>query len=363
MKYLKELFNVKIENLEDQRDIYKLNYHIRSFYKVRVFRIGGRKMIFIKPNGVHSLEMKQINFHFKKFRRRTGMPLVLLLDEISEEEKKFYIENRIFFMVKNSFVFIPILGVYLQGEAGVSLPPVREFKSGIFTPDEQVLFLHYLFSCPCQTCIRISLDLIDEYLKIGKDRLQKALNGLVGYGFFEQKISKGEVFIFSKKTPEFLFKVFLGYLGNPIKRRIVIHKKYLPLNAVKSGLDALSYYTGLNTTNFYHMEHYAVDNIDKVLDKRVPKNYDSKEYCMLEEWHYSPLLLNNGFSCVDRLSLALTLLATNFKSGKKELNFEIKKLIDDVLTGFNRYDIAKNKNYMYLNSKSCLFAGTELNKI
>lgn len=308
LNYLKENLgtDIIIKNFKQSRDI--PSYLINS-YDYSLLKISNVKCLFVQPKEFNLNTFKK---HILKLLSFYDYQIVLLLDEISTYQRKALIEDKIPFVVKNSQIFMPFLGIVLQQNFNKSLQKIEKF-----TPNTQLVFIYWYYNL---IDTKVTATTIAKKLSIPVMSANRAFIELVSTGLFNYEIDgKKKKLILACKKEELMRKIE-SYLRNPVDRKVYIINESLIKDPMYAGIYALGEKSLLSVdrtdlTIALHKKDLRNISTDDLVDENYFKTMGA---IILEVWSYNPRKLSeSGF--VDDISLILSLASNSDERVQDEL--------------------------------------------
>lgn len=296
LNYLKKHLGTNIfsKSFHHSKDV--PSYLINS-YDYSLLKIFNVHSLFVKPKDFNLHTYKK---HLIKLLSFYDYQIVLLLDEITPYQREALIKNKIPFVVKNSQIFLPFIGIVLQEKFKKSFRQIDKF-----TPSTQLVFIYWFYNFIDS---KVTATVIAKMLDIPVMSANRAFIDLVSTGLFNYEIvGNKKVLILTCKKEELLRKIE-GYLRNPLYRKVYITNESLIENPMYAGIYALGEKSLLSVdTSELTIAIYkkVLGNIDTkyLVDENYYKTMGS---ITLEVWSYDPRKLSkSGF--IDDISLILSL--------------------------------------------------------
>lgn len=138
INYLHEIFglDVKIENWSGKN---KLPLYLRNKRDYFVLSIDKAQSILMK-NSSGNFNVSVFEKEIKEIEKFSGMTVVLWLDAVSTYQRNALIKNKISFIVPNSQIYIPALGMCLK-----ELCAGKREKVEKISPTTQFLLLYFIY--------------------------------------------------------------------------------------------------------------------------------------------------------------------------------------------------------------------------
>ncbi len=291
MEFLDKVLGIK--TVYDKDAHMSMPNYINVRYTMRKAECDGMAVIFLYPK----TDLDAINIvkkHIERIQRDVGVPVILVLHHLAYRQREYLLRQHIPFIVDNKQIYLPFMGVYLQekcdGEKQIA---------GDLLPSAQMLLLYFIYNGGRELLTSeaaIKLDLTPT-------SISRASRQLVEVGLLETEMRGVNKVLFSSKSLEEIFFAASEHLKNPVKRTIFAFKSEIKIALPVSGYMALSEYSMLNPPALCT---YAAISLAEWEKQATTTVVDYDDQCAVELWRYDPRKLSNG-SCVDRLSLALSL--------------------------------------------------------
>lgn len=294
MEFIKNILGVPIRtktwSYEDA-----LPYFITDRYQIHEVMIGNVKALFLSPKGTLD-PVNTLKKHMMRIQKEESLPVVFIVPEINAYRRKSFIQNNIPFIVPDSQIYLPFMGVLLQEHYAPSKIPVEKFA-----PCTQVLLFYYLYEK--KKCLYMSEAV--SALNYSAMAISKAAKQLSDSGLFTER-KEG---VFRVLEPQYerkeLFDAALPYLSSPVKKRFFAEQKEQGEDWYKAGITALAESSMLNPSA---VPCYAIVRNVKV--RGTAELIDTEAQVEVEIWKYDPGMLTHT-DAVDLLSLYMTLKDSN----------------------------------------------------
>jgi DNA-binding MarR family transcriptional regulator len=246
-----------------------------------------------------SFSLNSLQKQMKKIEDNAPGPVVLCFAHLTSYQRKALIENRVPFIVPDSQVYLPFMGVFLKERMKSSEKQVEKM-----TAMSQQVFLYLMYHRVVQPISKVDLSKVLHVSAMSITRAVKELemNDLV----IEAKNGSSDAVSLSD-DPVHLYERAEPFLINPVIKRVVVKNDAQVILLPLAGESALSAQSMLNPPG---MQCRAVSrHIFKTMENLMVVNPDwdrVNDCCELEVWKYDPnVLCQNGM--VDPLSLILSL--------------------------------------------------------
>lgn len=294
--YLKENLGTDIisQSFKHSKDI--PSYLINS-YEYLLLKIFNVQCLFVKPKEFNLNTYKK---HILKLSSFYGYQIVLLLDEISPYQRKALIKDKIPFVVKDSQIFLPFLGIVLQERFKKSLQKIDKF-----TPNTQLIFIYWFYNL---IDTKVTATSIARMLGIPVMSANRAFIELVSTGLFNYEIDGNKKVLKLECKKEEILRKIEDYLRNPVDRKVYIIDDSKISNPMYAGIYALGEKSLLSVdkndlTLALHKRELGKISTKNTVDENYFKTMGA---ITLEVWSYDPRKLS-GSTFVDDISLILSL--------------------------------------------------------
>ena len=235
-----------------------------------------------------------IKKHMDRIRKDENAPVVLILEQLTYRQKEYLLRAHIPFIVEEKQIYLPFMAVYLQ-ERGDG----EKTETTAILPTAQLLLLFYVY----HGCGELLTSTAAQRLGFTATSISRASRQLEEMSLIQARKQGVHKIIFSDKTPEQFFTAAKKSSEQPVKRTVYVPKAEIREKLFMSGYSALSEYSVLSRPV---LDCRAADSIALWKNVSSGRLQNSEEQCAVELWRYDPWKLADG-SCVDRLSLALSL--------------------------------------------------------
>lgn len=264
-----------------------------------------------EQNSLTPLKYKQIT---KQIEILVGMPVVVILDSLTYYERERLINQGVYFIISDKYVFLPSLIANVQAKK-------KEKNPSKLTPVAQYVLLYFLLSEESKAEYTIKdLERIMPYNYVA---LARAVANLEDCKLCSTEIkdNTGIKHIRFGGYKRDLWAKAQNYLSSPVKK--VLYCDAIPEGDFSiSGVNALSQYSHLNS------ERYETRAIwDKLFNLPGAQFNEVEGLCKIEIWKYPttmPYLSNHNV--VDKLSLYLSMKDEPDARIEKELEIIIEEM-------------------------------------
>ena len=254
-KYLAEIFglSVKIENWDGKS---KLPLYLRNKREYFVLSMGNVQSVLMKNNS-DNFNVSGFEKEMQEIEKYAEMSVILWLDAVSTYQRNALVKNRIPFIVPNSQIYVPELGMCLKEFCAGKREKVEKM-----TATTQFLLLYFIYQKKHE---EKSQSEIAEYLNMSAMNVSRAVQELQELGLLESRKEGTSKVIKSVATGKELYQLSSGYLQSPVQKKIYVSLKYFDMDLPFAGETALAKKSMLN---YPKCTVYAMD---KKLLKDIPK--------------------------------------------------------------------------------------------
>lgn len=296
-KYLTEIFglSVKIENWNGKS---KLPLYLRNKREYFVLSMGDTRSVLMKNNS-DNFNVSGFEKEMQEIEKHAEMSVILWLDAVSTYQRNALIKNRIPFIVPNSQIFVPELGMSLK-----ELCAGRREKVEKISAATQFLLLYFIYQKKHEEKNQSE---IAEYLNMSAMNVSRAVQELQELGLLESRKAGTSKVIKSIAIGKELYRLSNEYLKSPVQKKIYVSLKYFDMDLPFAGETALAKRSILNypKCTVFAMDKKLVKNIPREAVVE-PKLMTDNDYIEIELWKYNPSLYASD-EMVDIVSLVQSL--------------------------------------------------------
>jgi len=246
-----------------------------------------------------------------RINKTLSEPIVLSLNGMTARRRKSLIEAHIPFVVADSQIYLPFMGVSLTERYSAEKPP-----SAKLMPSSQLLLFYFIY----HDTLELYTNGLEKKLDLSAMQISRAVRQLKLLGLVDVKKDKVQTVMFCTKVRRDLYEAAKPYLINPVRKRIYVEYDVVPIGLPYSGVSALAERTILNSPMAKTFAFCGT--LDKISGTDIL--VDSDEQAEIEIWRYSPTILSKDINIVDTLSLATSLLET--------IDERVEQAVDCLLT-------------------------------
>lgn len=176
-KYLAEIFglSVKIENWDGKS---KLPLYLRNKREYFVLSMGNMQSVLMKNNS-DNFNVSSFEKEMQEIEKYAEMSVILWLDAVSTYQRNALVKNRIPFIVPNSQIFVPELGMSLKEFCAGKREKVEKVSAAT-----QFLLLYFIYQKKNE---EKSQSEIAEYLNMSAMNVSRAVQELQELGLVESR--------------------------------------------------------------------------------------------------------------------------------------------------------------------------------
>lgn len=290
--------------------------YLRSGKKYSLLHIGGMECVLI--------EADENNFSLPAFRKQMAkLPtelghIVLCFKHLNSRQRKALIEAQMSFIVPNSQIYLPFLGIVLQ-ERMKSVKPAPTKIS----PAAQLILLHFIYELTGWSARKVDLS---KRLNLSAMNVTRAVQELEALELVTVERAGRSDHVSAIGNGKSLYQKALPYMIDPVQKRLYVHKRPEFAGLPLAGEYALATHSMLNEPRIEckamsRKEYKGLEGIEEI----DPAWSSSRDYIQLELWKYDPkpLVVYHG---VDVISLTLSL------QGSKDERVE--QAVEEMMEGY-----------------------------
>lgn len=291
MQFLKDTLDIDVR-ISGNADTSKLPYLITDRYRIRECQLESFDVLIVSPKDDVLESMPTLKVQLGLIALVLQKPTVLLARGLTSRQRKKLIENRQAFIVPNTQIYLPFLGVLLQ----------ERFAR----PQQKIEKLGGLGQMVLLYCIENHLsgfsisDIANRlgYTKMSISRVARELEQLELVT--TEKAGRNKRITFTAQGKE-LFQKAEPFLINPVRKKVYIPEEKA-IGLPMAGLTALSEMTLINDIGLITVASNSLKDFDGIYTE---DNTNDTGMVLLEIWKYNPsVLAQDGY--VDTLSLLLS---------------------------------------------------------
>lgn len=268
---------------------------------------NGKQFFLLQIGGVECvlIEADEKNFSLPSFRKQMAkLPsqpghIVLCFERLESRRRKALIEAQIPFIVPDSQVYLPFLGVVLQERMkSVKSAPER------FSPSAQLILLYLIYEPIIQPIRKVGLA---KRLDLSAMNVTRAVRELEALELVTVEKAGRSDYVSAVASGKALYEKALPYMIDPVQKRIFVQDKAEFASLLLAGESALAERSMLASPPVVcrainRKEYKQLEGIE-VVD---PAWSSYQYYIQLELWKYEPKVLADSTG-MDVISLSLSL--------------------------------------------------------
>lgn len=287
---------------------------------------NGKKYFLLHIGGVECLliEADEKNFSLPTFRKHMtklpGQPehIVLSFKHLESRQRKALIEAQVPFIVPDSQIYLPFLGVVLQER----MKSVRTAPEKL-SPAAQLVLLRLLYKPTVQPVRKVDLA---RWLELSAMNVTRAVQELEALELVTVKKAGRSDYVSPVDSSKALYEKALPYMVNPVQKRVFVQGKADFEGAPLAGESALAERSMLNQPAIKcraisRKEYKQLEEIEEI----DPAWSNDPNYIQLELWKYDPKVLADHTG-VDVISLALSL--------RENSDERIEQSVEEMMEGY-----------------------------
>lgn len=298
-KYIKDILSVTlvIKPWDGSRGLPFFLKELYAFYQTEIMALP---CILIVAKVGQDATPALIRKHIDLLKPRTGgAQIIYVQKQVSSFNRKRLVDQKVPFIIPGNQTYLPFLGVDFREH-------FKRVKSQPKTvsPSSQVVILHALLK---NKQVPLRLDDLAKQYGYSIMTMSRAFNEIESLGLSEVTVQGRKRVMIFKGTRQEIWEASLGYLRNPVIKRLYPDQSVSTPNGVHAGFSALARYSNLaEPVN----KVSAISNAEgtSLIQKYGRSELFAKDlHCNeIEVWSYDPRLFAVA-GVVDRLSLFLTL--------------------------------------------------------
>lgn len=299
-RYLAEIFGLSVK-IEGWNGKSRLPLYLRNKREYFVLSVGNVQSVLMK-NHSDNFNVSGFKKEMQEIEKYAEMSVILWLDAVSTYQRNALVKNRIPFIVPNSQIFVPELGMSLK-----EFCAGKREKAEKISAAAQFLLLYFIYQ---KNREEKNQSEIAEYLNMSAMNVSRAVRELQEFGLLEsRKEGTGKV-IRSVATGKELYRLSNGYLQSPVQKKIYVSLKRFDMDLPFAGETALAKKSMLNypKCTVFAMDKKRLKNIPQEAVVK-PELMEEDDYIEIELWKYNPLMYAAD-EMVDIVSLVQSLKDT-----------------------------------------------------
>ena len=293
MKYIEDVLGLPVTYHHWKGEV-ELPFYIMERYKMRLVEIGPSRCIFLWPAG----ELSQIGSLRKQIRRirmEEALPVVFILESIDRYRRSSLISEGIPFVVPDSQLYLPFMGVVLQEKYYARSAPFRHLQ-----PSAQLLLFYWVY----RGQKRLYMNEAVKTLGLSAMTVTRAFRQLEETELFESGKERVQKYLESDLDTETLLRKSEEFLESPVSDTIYINREEAEGEGYLTAGESALYELGF-------CDEDPVTSCVAVSKKKAALSgsrvlLDASSQTAVQLWKYEPQILAEN-ERVDPLSLALSM--------------------------------------------------------
>lgn len=249
-----------------------------------------------------TFKLPQAKKQLKALAKYCNYPPIIVLPSLTAYQRKALIEQHIAFIVPDSQVYVPELGMLLrQTNQTQQANPARKKPQHTLSGSAQLILIAYILGLLSNQSTQRD---IAQALNLNDMAVSRAIRELVALELVTIKRQGASTLVNPALTGRALFKATQTAMKSPSKRSQFIRAEDLPKDAILSGDSALAEQTMLADPPY---PTYALAKKDyKTADQIDPDWTVSDDVVLVEEWAFDPKITAHD-GMIDAISLILAM--------------------------------------------------------
>ena len=314
-KYLKEVFGIHVK-IKEWDGIRKLPLFLRNKREYYVMYMENMQFVLMKNNSA-DFNVSGFEKEMHEIERIADMSVILWLEAVSTYQRNALVKNKIPFIVPNSQIYVPELGMCLKELCAGKREKVEKLSA-----IAQYLLLYFIYK---KNQEETSQSELTEYLGMSAMNVSRAVLELQEIGLLETRKEGTRKLVKAAALGKELYQLSIKYLQSPVQKKVYVNRMRFDMHLVYAGETALAKQSMLN------FPRCTVFAMDKKKLKEIPKEYliepklvADSDYVEVELWKYDP----NKFAVngvVDVVSLAESLKDIE----DERVEMQMKEIMED----------------------------------
>lgn len=296
-----------------------LPLYLKAGRKYSVLCIENTKFLLIRMES-KAFNLTAFQKQLKKLCEYWPDGVVLCFERLTAYQRKALVENKISFIVPESQLYLPCLGIVLQERTASEKKVVSKLSAS-----SQSLLLYFLYNYETTPLKKVDLS---KLLGVTAMNITRAVQELSSLNLVDVQRTGRSDYVLPVCSGKQLYDTAKPHLINPVQKQAFVKLCDDFMSLPLSGESALAEHTMLNAPaiqcraidrkTYKHFQEIGINHID-------PAWYSKTDYIKLEIWKYDPIMyVQNGV--VDIISLVST-----FANTKDE---RIEMAIEEILEGY-----------------------------
>ena len=278
-KYLKEVFGINVK-IKEWDGIRKLPLFLRNKREYYVMYMENMQFVLMKNNSA-DFNVSGFEKEMHEIERIADMSVILWLEAVSTYQRNALVKNKIPFIVPNSQIYVPELGMCLKELCAGKREKVEKLSA-----IAQYLLLYFIYK---KNQEETSQSELTEYLGMSAMNVSRAVLELQEIGLLETRKEGTRKLVKAAALGKELYQLSIKYLQSPVQKKVYVNRMRFDMHLVYAGETALAKQSMLN------FPRCTVFAMDKKKLKEIPKEYliepklvADSDYVEVELWKYDP---------------------------------------------------------------------------
>jgi len=313
VEYLEELFGVKA-NLKRWDNENRIPSYLHEKRTYQILIIDGEKYLLLHfQEGGFNLHTFKIQI--KQLQKYTENQIILCFDRITPYQRQTLFKHKISFIVPDSQVYIPELGIYFKERYQNKFLKIEKMTSMA-----QFVLLYLMYQRVQKEYTNVELG--DE-LNLSAMNVSRAVQELEELELLKTRNEGRNKIVMPILAGRELYQKAKEHLRSPVQKKIYVKESYKYMELLIAGEEALAKKSMLgfpkHKVRAVDKKQFKMISVEDIVDA---KWHMGSELIEIEVWRYDPEpLARNG--CVDDISLALSL--SDMRDERIEM--ELEKMI------------------------------------
>ena len=215
-----------------------LNLQLAGSFEYYIVSLLSEKFLLVKP--LEEMTVKKVAVRMERIQEKTGLDVVLLLEDTTGYKVKKFLENRIPFIVTDKQMYLPFMALQIKKQRKTEKSDVLHEK---FTAATQLLYLFFLYS----NQKKFGTEELAKTLGLSNMTVLRATEELNKIGLLHCQIGgkTGRKKLFQPIEKKTYYQIGKKYLSSPVKKNVYVEQIPQNCKVYKSGLTALEEQTML----------------------------------------------------------------------------------------------------------------------
>lgn len=311
---LKDSLGLEI-NYEEWDKVKRLPFFLRTAYEIQYSIIETSPCVLLFPQEALS-NISVLKKHILQIQKIEQIPVVLVLEGISEFRRITFLENKLPFIVDGKMFYLPFIGTYMVHGSDQGGMPIETYR-----PSSQIAFFYYLYAKKKE----LPLIELSEKLPFSTMSVNRAEKQLVESKLFQRYKDGVRIILQGNDDWQKLFERAKDFLKSPVRFIGYMDCRLITQDFMLAGVSALAEYTMLNPEP---VKTYAIKSGEINRNDLQRELIDESKQVRVELWQYDPKILGKD-GIVDPLSLAISLQENREERVEQAVDEMLMKVWED----------------------------------